>query len=223
VSNGTLLVNGNISGSGVNVVQGTLGGSGTVGTSVTVNAGGVLMPGTNGLGTLTINGDLNLGGSLAVAVSKSLAQSNGMITVNGTLANTGSGTVTITNAGSSLAVGDSFQLFSQPVSNGNTLAIQSNDGVTWTNLLAINGTIQVLNVAPVINPLPGVVQLNYSSGTLSLSWPTNLGWILQTQTNSVSVGLNTNWVSVPGSETMTNINIIPNPANGAVFYRLMHP
>lgn len=223
VSNGTLVVNGSISGAGVNVVQGTLGGSGTIGAAVTINPGSSLMPGTNGLGTLTVNGNLNLGGSLSVAVNKSVLQSNGLTVVSGTLANTGSGMVAVTNLGPSLVVGDTFQLFNQPVANGNTLSIVSNDGVTWTNMLAINGTIQVLNVAPVINPLPGVVQFNYSNGTLFLAWPTNLGWILQAQTNNLSVGLNTNWVSVPGSAAISNLSVNPNPANGAVFYRLAHP
>jgi len=223
VSNGTLVVNGGIAGSGVSAVQGRLGGLGVIAAPVTIHSGATLSPGTNGFGTLTINGDLSLNGSVAVAVNKGTAQSNGLTVVSGTLVNTGSGTVTVTNIGTALAVGDTFQLFSQAVVNGNVLTILPSGAVTWTNLLAVDGTIQVLSVAPSINPLPGVIQQNFTAGVFSLSWPTNLGWILQTQTNQLGTGLNTNWVNVPGSDTLTNINLIPNSANGTVFYRLVHP
>ncbi len=58
--------------------------------------------------------------------------------------------------------------------------------------------------------------------SLDISWPV-AGGRLQTQTNSVSVGLGTNWVTLPGS-TATNRVIIPiDPANGSVFYRLALP
>jgi hypothetical protein len=56
-----------------------------------------------------------------------------------------------------------------------------------------------------------------------LAWPTNAGWILQEQTNSLSTGLGTNWVDVPGSESITSTNIAVNPASPSVFYRLHHP
>ncbi len=58
---------------------------------------------------------------------------------------------------------------------------------------------------------------------LTLSWPADhLGWTLQAQTNSLSVGLGTNWVNVSGSST-TNLLIVPiNLTNGSVFYRLIY-
>jgi glucose/arabinose dehydrogenase len=57
---------------------------------------------------------------------------------------------------------------------------------------------------------------------LDISWPT-AGGRLQTQTNGVSAGLGTNWVTVPGS-TATNHVVIPlDRANGSVFYRLAVP
>ena len=34
---------------------------------------------------------------------------------------------------------------------------------------------------------------------MTLTWPTDhTGWRLQSQTNSLNVGINTNWVEVPG-------------------------
>jgi hypothetical protein len=77
-----------------------------------------------------------------------------------------------------------------------------------------------------INPLPGPIQFSVSGGTLALSWPTNLGWILQSQTNALNVGLLVNsnaWFDVAGSSSTTSTNITVNMANPAVFYRLRHP
>ena len=66
VSSGTLLVN-NIAGSGTgtnNTVtvnsNGTLGGTGFIAGAVTVNAGGALAPGSNGVGTLALKSNLTL-------------------------------------------------------------------------------------------------------------------------------------------------------------------
>jgi autotransporter-associated beta strand protein len=225
VSNGTLEVDGNLSASSVTVASGgALSGNGTLGAGVTVNAGGTLAPGTNAPGILTINGSLELDGSLQIAVNKALTISNSMVTVSGSVVNGGTGTVAITNAGSALAVGDTFQVFNSPVANGAALTVAGGGaGVVWTNKLALDGSIQVLSAAAPINPLPGVVQFNVSGNTLNLFWPTNAGWILQTQTNALSVGLNTNWVTVPGSTSVTNLSVTINPTNGAVFYRMTHP
>jgi hypothetical protein len=56
-----------------------------------------------------------------------------------------------------------------------------------------------------------------ANNQFTMGWPTNLGWTLQIQTNSL---LNTNWVDVPGSTTVTNIVIPLVKSNGSVFYRL---
>jgi hypothetical protein len=57
-----------------------------------------------------------------------------------------------------------------------------------------------------------------------LNWPLDhTGWRLQAQTNPPGVGLGTNWSTVSGS-TQTNQLALPvNTANGAVFFRLVHP
>ena len=57
---------------------------------------------------------------------------------------------------------------------------------------------------------------------LDISWPAS-GGRLQTQTNSLSVGLGTNWVTVPGSTTTNHVVIPIDQANGSVFYRLAVP
>lgn len=72
------------------------------------------------------------------------------------------------------------------------------------------------------NPPP--IGFSYSGGNLNLSWPPNyLGYTLQAQTNTVTIGIGTNWVTVPNSTTVTNIAIPVYSGNGCVFYRLLNP
>jgi fibronectin-binding autotransporter adhesin len=82
------------------------------------------------------------------------------------------------------------------------------------SLLVVSGTTGPSGPAHLTNSVSG--------GVLSLSWPSGQGWKLQMQTNSLSVGLGTNWVYVTdGSTTSTNIAI--DPAKPTVFYRLAYP
>ena len=82
------------------------------------------------------------------------------------------------------------------------------------SLLVVSGTTGPTGPAHLTNSVSG--------GVLSLSWPSGQGWKLQMQTNSLSVGLGTNWVYVTdGSTTSTNITI--DPAKPTVFYRLAYP
>ncbi len=61
-----------------------------------------------------------------------------------------------------------------------------------------------------------------SGNLLDISWLAS-GGRLQTQTNSLSTGLGTNWVTVPGSAATNHVVMPINPANGSVFYRLAVP
>jgi autotransporter-associated beta strand protein len=88
------------------------------------------------------------------------------------------------------------------------------------------GSLQVVPPVPPINPLPGPIQFSLSGSTLALSWPTNLGWILQSQTNALNVGLVVNsnaWFDIPGSSSVTSTNYTLDPANPTVFFRLRLP
>jgi cellulose 1,4-beta-cellobiosidase len=77
-------------------------------------------------------------------------------------------------------------------------------------------------------PLPSNQPTNITTqiafGQLQLSWPQDhLGWRLQIQTNDLSGGLGTNWVTVPNSTNVMQTNIVINPANGSVFLRMIYP
>lgn len=196
----------------------TLGGSGTVNGSVIAN--GTVAPG-NGTGTLTFNGNLTLAANVLIGINTLLASSNSMAVVTGSLSNTGTGSVIVSNLGPALVVGEKFILFNQPVANGTALAVNGG-GVIWTNNLAVDGSISVLSVIPTGPTHPEPITVMSTSGNLSLSWPT-IGWRLQIQTNSLSTGLNTNWVTWPNS-TATNVVSFPvNGINPGVFFRLVYP
>jgi autotransporter-associated beta strand protein len=198
----------------------TLGGSGTVNGSVLAN--GPVAPG-NSVGALTINGNLTLAGNLFIEVNKSLAQSNDFTMVSGTLSNTGTGSVLVTNLGSTLVVGDTFTLFSQPVVNGGALTV-TGGSATWTNNLALDGSISVLTVVNPVNTNSVPITYSVAGGNVNLSWPTDhIGWRLQAQTNLLTTGLNTNWSTWPNSTNVNAVTIPVSATNPTVFFRLVYP
>jgi len=187
-----------------------------------VLADGTLAPGAP-MGTLAISGNLNIAGNLQFNVNKGLVTSNSLLSVSGVLTNSGAGTLLVQNVGvPALTNGDTFTLFSQPVMNGNALTIAGPAGVTFTNNLAVDGSITVLAVAPPVNTSPTSVMAAASGHTLNLSWPPDhLGWTLQT--NSVNVANTNFWFAYPGSASLTNVAIAINPARTNVFFRLVYP
>jgi hypothetical protein len=82
--------------------------------------------------------------------------------------------------------------------------------------------IALLNLAqPATNPTNLTAVL--SNGQLSISWPADhIGWTLQMQTNDLSSGLGTNWVTVANS-TMTNQMTFPIiQSKSTAFFRLKY-
>jgi autotransporter-associated beta strand protein len=223
ISNGVLQVNGSLPASSAVTVasNGTLGGTGTINGVLTVLSGGALAPGDS-IGTLTINNNLSLAGNLNIEVNKSGSPTSDQIIVSGTVNNTGIGTITVTNLGPALAQGDSFTLFNKPVSGGGSLAITGGGAnVTWTNKLAVDGSIAV---ASVVSTTRTNITISVSGNNLTLGWPADhTGWALQAQTNAPGQGLGTNWATVPGSTGVNQVVMPINPANGSVFFRLVSP
>ncbi|MGH7950610.1 MAG: beta strand repeat-containing protein [Limisphaerales bacterium] len=159
---GTLALNGaNTYTGSTTISNGMLEGTGAIASPVTVENGATLGAGTASIGTLTINNNLTLDGNLLVKVNKSLSPSNDVVTVSGTLANTGTGTVTVTNLGSALAAGDKFYLFNKAVQNGSALTI-SGDNVVWANNLETDGSI---SVSSLVIPKPVINSVVLQSGT----------------------------------------------------------
>jgi hypothetical protein len=92
--------------------------------------------------------------------------------------------------------------------------------LTVTNAYGTNVTLVSL-IAPV-NPNPTNIVFAVANNQMTLSWPADhTGWQLQAQTNSLNVGINTNWVNVTGSTTTNQVVVPIGQANDAVFYRLL--
>jgi len=133
------------------------------------------------------------------------------------------GALVVTNIGlTSLSGGEQYQLFSfSGTDSGNfsSVTILPANGLTGifdptTGVLTITGTP--------IPTTPTNLLVNVNSGQINLSWPTSyLGWNLQVQTNSLSVGLSTNWFTIPGSSLVTSTNY-PLLNGGAVFFRMFY-
>jgi autotransporter-associated beta strand protein len=207
---------------------GLLAGTGTITAPVVVQSGSSLGGGDiSGLGTLTINSNLTLAGNLYIRVNKALTQSNDQIFVTGTLANSGTGTVTVTNLGATAyAVGDRFPLFNKAVSGGAALTV-TGGGVTWSNGLAVDGSIRVLAVA---SSVPPISYLKFTSapviaGTSLTFSGTNTGggnvYLLTTTNLAKPV---TSWTpvwtnSLTGTGTFTtNLANVVNQALGQQFF-----
>jgi hypothetical protein len=86
-------------------------------------------------------------------------------------------------------------------------------GLAWQNNLAVDGSIQV-NSEVVSSPVLGVSQ---TGSQLTFSWTGSFK--LQSQTNTLSAGLGTNWLDYPGGST-SPVSVTVDPANPAVFFRL---
>lgn len=75
-----------------------------------------------------------------------------------------------------------------------------------------------------VSQTPPPLNFGISGNQLQFNWPADhLGWRLQMQTNSIDMGIGTNWVDVAGSTTTNQIIIPMDPANGSVFFRLIYP
>jgi hypothetical protein len=123
-----------------------------------------------------------------------------------------------------LQPGDTFQLFQAPGYSGaftTVVATTPSQTVQWDlSGLTVDGTIRVASVATAEVKLDWALAENQ----ITLSWPeAERGWLLQVQTNSLAMGLSTNWIAVPGSDLTNRIVLPVDRRAGTVFYRLIRP
>lgn len=150
---------------------------------------------------------------------------------NGTLTLSAATVLNINNTGPALGMG-TYTLIG--VNTAGTVAgtvpasyVVTGGGVqgTYHPALTISSSNTLdLVVGPAVNSSPTNIVFGITNNQLYMTWPSDhTGWILQAQTNSVSVGISTNWVNVTGSMA-TNQFVVPiNLTNGSVFYRLVYP
>jgi len=167
VNNGTLQVTGSIGVSAVTVYSGaTLRGNGTINGPTTIASGGTVELVANNISTLAINSTLKLAGKAVFNISKT-GGAPASDNINGLTGVTYGGTLTVTNitgAGTPLAAGDTFTLFTLASGNysGGFAAFNLPplaSGVSWdVSELSQHGWIKVVNYAstPVFNPPAGI-------------------------------------------------------------------
>ena len=205
----------------INAATMKLGQNETINGTLQVGAGATLDFNANTITTANapvLNGGLTMeeikGGTFS---SAKLTETAGTLSYGGTLA------VTVT--GNPLALGDVVPLFSAPAYNSGSgfssvYLPALGSGLGWATAgLVQNGSIEV------ISPPSGPARLtnNISGATLTFTWPTDQGWRLESQTDSLSVGLTTNgWNTVPGGIDGSNAIQI-DPTQPSVFYRLVYP
>ncbi|TWB37238.1 autotransporter-associated beta strand repeat-containing protein [Nitrospirillum pindoramense] len=187
---GTLVLTGALGGD-VNVQDGaTLGGTGTVGGNLVVYGGGTLAPGVsgvnNGIGTLTVTGNVNLGGALQIQIAGATSNNDvlsvgGNVVLNDGAGNTGTLTLS-TVGGYALALGDSFTVVNNTGSgttdttafgnldsdgradvSGGGKALITNSGGTGDDIVA-----SVLNAAPTLTTTPATSP-NFTEGGSAVS------------------------------------------------------
>ena len=162
VSNGLLLVNGTSRTGSVTVhANGILGGTGTIQGAVTVQGGGTLTAGTRAaIGTLNINNTLTLNANstnyLRVMVTGGSPTNDLVKGVAGTLTYAGALVVTnLTSDTTPLAAGDRFTLFGAGAYAGSFSKLSLpplGANLIWnTNQLAVNGTLAVASLVPVLS------------------------------------------------------------------------
>ena len=95
--------------------------------------------------------------------------------------------------------------------------------VTATNSFGESASSVEASVRPVSTTSPQF-NLVTGAGQIQLNWPVDhLGWRLETQTNSLYVGIGANWVTVPNSNLTNQFSRPINITNGSVFFRLTYP
>jgi autotransporter-associated beta strand protein len=222
VGAGTLLVNGVIGNSAVTVTNGTLSGNGLIQGPVTIQSPGSLAPGTS-IGALTISNSLGLSGVTVMELNVA-AGTNDL--VRGLTSVTYGGTLTLSNLSGTITASNAFKLFSANSYSGVFAALtpaSPGQDLTWnTNTLATDGTLRVVSTAPVTLLVGRVTPCAPTAACLTLSWPADhIGWLLQAQTNSASIGLGTNWLEIPGSTATNEMTFTLDPAAGSVLCRLV--
>lgn len=225
ISNGTLVATS--AGGDVDVAGGALG-AGGLGTA----------------GTLTVaGGNLNISaGSVVATLNTSAAQSNSyvLMTANetidtnqtpavtniigpGGITNTG-GSLVLTNVGPTLAVGDRFVIFSEPVVGGASMSVTL-PGYTFINHLATDGSITV-STAPV-SVSPKFKSITLSGGNVIITATNNSGpggtYHLY-GTNNIKAPVAT-WplISTGSFGSDGNVSITNAAGTGAEFYIMQVP
>ena len=168
---GTLLITGQLSSTGACTVaaNASLGGPGIIMGPVTVQADGTLQPGLGGTdtSTLTISNQLTLAGNAIFALNRTNSQN--AANVAGLTAVSYGGTLTLSNVGPAMQVGDTFTLFSAASFSGGFGSISPatpGAGLFWDlSKLFVTGTVSVAAL-PAVTVVPASTNLVYGTSAV---------------------------------------------------------
>jgi autotransporter-associated beta strand protein len=207
--------------------------------------------------TIASNVILNANSTLQMNVARTNAVTSGP--TNDSLVVTGAGntltinatTLSVVNAGDSLWVPQTTNVFPFFAGSVNVNLGGNSGGITnvtaFTNLPAgvfwvtnLNGTLSGYPTVPagamalvdtnaLVSTTPFTLTNSYDGVNLHLSWPVDhTGYRLEAQTNTLANGLSNNWVDVdaqfaPPANTVNAVTIPVVNTNGSVFYQLIYP
>ena len=188
-------------------------GSSVAGSGNTANPATINSAGTVALGSIpvTLNYDsTDTAPQPALNISGSLSLGGNAFTVNTVSASPlANGVYVVAQASGSITSSGSY-----PAVTGTAI------GPTSKGAITVSGS-QVLLTISSVNANPPPIQFNRVGNVLTLSWPTNSGWTLQS--NSINVAAPGDWFSIPGSSAVTTFPIDISTAKTNVFYRLYLP
>jgi autotransporter-associated beta strand protein len=198
-----------------------------------------------------LSGNMGLKAADASSVAHTITLS-GVLSGTGGLTKTGNGTLTLsginTYTGNTTNNAGMLELQQPSLFTNSTVSVASGAtlnlnfvGTNQVGALVLNGVSKAAGlygngtdptfltstgkilVVPVINPNPPKMQVAVSGSTMTLAWPTNAGWILQS--NSVGLASSAAWFNYPanGAVDVTTINVTMNPAKTNVFFRMLKP
>jgi autotransporter-associated beta strand protein len=227
---------GNISGSGafqMNAGVLTLAGTSSYAGATTVSGGKLVFQGAKtGAGDMTVADGATLGvfdtgaqvtpGTLTIGANiganlefYNVHSTTTPIIAAGTLSSAGTNGIIVN--GSAFVAGQSYPLLTWTSGPAPVVSLAAAGGFAGT--LSISGNTLFLNVSAIVPSLNFV----RTGNSLQLSWNTNFGTFkLQSQTNSSSMGMNTNWAVYPGGDT-TPVTVPIDTMNETVFFRLISP
>jgi fibronectin-binding autotransporter adhesin len=201
----------------------TLSGAGTVRGSVNQGALATISPGDS-IGVLTVTNTIMLGGTNLMEINRTNSLNADRLIAQQGFIVSGTPYVVVQNIGpTNFNVGDTFQLFSQPISGLTVVSLPTLPcaGLSWSDKLAVNGSIEVVGT-PCVNLTPTNITSTVTGNSLDLQWPADhTGWTLQT--NSVSVADANAWFAYPGSAMTNRVILSIDPAKANVFFRLVYP
>jgi hypothetical protein len=113
----------------------------------------------------------------------------------------------------------SYSLASVVATNAGTYSVYVLNSVG-----AVTSTNATLTVTSGVSTVSTNLSFLATNSLLQLSWPSDhIGWRLQSQTNSLTNGIGTNWFDVANSTTTNLLNIAIATTNGTVFFRMIYP